>query len=619
MPQVSFAQHTLDYPPWALDFDPYNRGYLIVGGGGGQGQKEVPNKISVLDLSDRSVIETVADLDVVDDSPASLGLLAAKDGLYAYTGINSSAEDRKAGKNEHLRSFQIKFPARQAKAKGKSPKKASKSSSSIFKVGQSGLFSSTYVKSDDAFQRLLRLSPTQVRPSGNKRIGVIASSLSTTSEIVFFDATVAAPTSKDVIHRIEGTVKDEPNDLDVCEVSDGVFRMTYCTSSAIYLVNLSYDFTKHKLKSKVAEPVLLHEVLAKPSKVRCLRFLSPELILVLVNKGSESDLFILKIHPKGGPGDVILRKKLSKRTGLAVSLDVSSLDPDTVKGDKQVVVAVAAQKHDVNVFSINIPGTGNPTEIKTYMDLTDVHQAPMKKVVLSTFHSPYAVLGNKKPPKKMPEQVIQLASISLSNTLVVDTFPLQPVRTKAKPRYMIDNAGFVSRAVHSNIHYVVAAIVLFISLFLAQNLLDAQAPEGQLSRIQLVPTSLRNYMAGARVDSDPIKNVIQDAVEAATPQRLSDLVPDALAGAVPSTIVVKPDAKGGSLAAEVHDDSEAVVNDPNAKRWDELTKKEQEVWKKRLEKAGRWSAGEGEKILKSIFFSEVAGAIGRAAMEAING
>ena len=42
---VSYAKHTLDYPVYAADFDPYNRGYLIVAGGGGEGRSGVPNKI----------------------------------------------------------------------------------------------------------------------------------------------------------------------------------------------------------------------------------------------------------------------------------------------------------------------------------------------------------------------------------------------------------------------------------------------------------------------------------------------------------------------------------------------------------------------------------------------
>ena len=42
---VSFANITLPYPIFAADFDPYDRGYLVVGGGGGEGKSGVPNQI----------------------------------------------------------------------------------------------------------------------------------------------------------------------------------------------------------------------------------------------------------------------------------------------------------------------------------------------------------------------------------------------------------------------------------------------------------------------------------------------------------------------------------------------------------------------------------------------
>lgn len=42
---VSYAKHTLDYPVYAADWDPYSRGYLVVAGGGGEGRSGVPNKI----------------------------------------------------------------------------------------------------------------------------------------------------------------------------------------------------------------------------------------------------------------------------------------------------------------------------------------------------------------------------------------------------------------------------------------------------------------------------------------------------------------------------------------------------------------------------------------------
>ena len=43
--QVSFAKITLSYPVYAADFDPYGRGYLVTGGGGGEGRSGVGNKI----------------------------------------------------------------------------------------------------------------------------------------------------------------------------------------------------------------------------------------------------------------------------------------------------------------------------------------------------------------------------------------------------------------------------------------------------------------------------------------------------------------------------------------------------------------------------------------------
>ena len=42
---VSFTKATLSYPVYSADFDPYNRGYLVVGGGGGEGRSGVGNKI----------------------------------------------------------------------------------------------------------------------------------------------------------------------------------------------------------------------------------------------------------------------------------------------------------------------------------------------------------------------------------------------------------------------------------------------------------------------------------------------------------------------------------------------------------------------------------------------
>ena len=44
-PQFATAELTLTYPIYAADFDPYNNGFLVVGGGGGESKSGVKNKI----------------------------------------------------------------------------------------------------------------------------------------------------------------------------------------------------------------------------------------------------------------------------------------------------------------------------------------------------------------------------------------------------------------------------------------------------------------------------------------------------------------------------------------------------------------------------------------------
>ena len=47
-PNIASAKLTLSYPLYAADFDPKNNGFLIVGGGGGEGRSGVGNKIVCL-------------------------------------------------------------------------------------------------------------------------------------------------------------------------------------------------------------------------------------------------------------------------------------------------------------------------------------------------------------------------------------------------------------------------------------------------------------------------------------------------------------------------------------------------------------------------------------------
>lgn len=618
MPSVSFQHYTLDYPPWALEFDPYNRGYVVVGGGGGQDQKEVPNRLTLLDLSNRSTITQVAEIDVTDDSPSSLGLLAAKDGVFILAGINSPVAAQKYEKNDHLRSFKATFPV---KGKGQVQEKGN---GQIEALGKNQLFSKDFAISKDAFQRVLRLSPAHIRATGNKRIGAIASSFSSKSEVVIFDATVASPTINDMIARLEPQKNAEANDIDIWEVEPESFMVAYCTATAVYSVPVSFDFAKRKLRSKASEPTLVYEVNTRPAKLRSIRFISANHILLLLNRGPISELLILRTHESGEPGDIVLRLQLNKRLGSAVSMDVCSLDVHAKTGDKQVIVAVAGQSKDITVFTINVPTKGSPTSIKTFLELKDVHDTPMKRVMLSPFHSPYNAPGATTPAKGHEAQFVRLASISLSKSLVVEYLPLELLDKESENRrYVLNNAGPVGRLVNASSGFFTFAFILLSIMFLVQSYLDTQSAQGKMQPYSIIPFNLRSVIAGARKDNDPIKHVIEETFTAdgSPGQRLADLLnlhgSHDHSSADRKAIIVRPDQHGSDQFGAEVDHHKDIHADPNAKKWDDLTKKQQDSWKHRLVKAGQWTTDEGETVLKGIFFSEVAGAIGRAAVGAL--
>lgn len=164
---------------------------------------------------------------------------------------------------------------------------------------------------------------------------------------------------------------------------------------------------------------------------------------------------------------------------------------------------------------------------------------------------------------------------------------------------------------------VVAAMALMI-----QSLID---PEGRLTQ-GLVPSSLQN-MAGktfgeghrSKRHAAVLNNVDTPAMKAE--RRIRDLLHlhNPPMGSTTSqdekAIVIHHDPEsGGTLSTEVHDGHEAVLKKhAEARRWDELSKEEQKIWKTKLADAGMWAVGEGETILKSIFFGQIGGLVGQVA------
>ncbi|KAF2143660.1 uncharacterized protein K452DRAFT_296660 [Aplosporella prunicola CBS 121167] len=507
-PNTSFTKATLSYPVYAADFDPYNRGYLLVGGGGGEGRSGVPNKISLLDVSSRSTLDTVAEADLTsqEDAVMTLANLASKDGLITFSGINSSEKERVADNNQHLRAFQVAYPKKKSQGSKKSEKQ---SKGNISFLSKTSLFTSpkNEIVKKDNYQRLLRLSPAQKRDGGHKRIGAIATGLNPESELVVFNATSNAPSEADVIYRIHPKEGADVNDVDIYEPSEGHFNVAYCTDRQVFIYDIAYDFRNKRATSVTSSNEFVPAyTLPFPDvfkggprpTIKYLRWLTPTHLLLCCNlpqrKGAE--LLVLHTHPTG-PGEVILKKKLPTRIKAAGGMDVCSLDADPETGARQVVVAIAGHDIAIHVWTLDYSGpkTDTISRFRSCTTLQDVHPLQMTKVVFSPFYSPWPPKSkNGSAPKRPGPQYLQLASTSLGNTVVVDTFSLTPVAPK-KPysRYVLSTQK--SALVNTGVPLFVAGFALLVTLMLLQSYLDLQSGGVGESNIQLLPQGLRDAFA----------------------------------------------------------------------------------------------------------------------------
>ena len=68
----------------------------------------------------------------------------------------------------------------------------------------------------------------------------------------------------------------------------------------------------------------------------------------------------------------------------------------------------------------------------------------------------------------------------------------------------------------------------------------------------------------------------------------------------------------GELSAVLHPEEIIQQRHKGARKWEDLASHEKEAWKRRLVDAGQWTVEEGEIVLKGVFFSGLAGAVGAA-------
>lgn len=561
---------------------------------------------------------------------SSLASLATRDGLIAFAGINSSQAEQNAGKNEHFRTFSIRYPPRK---KQKTQEAGESEMGEIELLGKRSLFAKSTAPKKETYQRLLRLSPVHQRDAPAKRIGAIASGLAKDSEVIVFNATVTLPEPADIIARIALPEKAEAADLDIALTPESDFSIAYCDDHNIYEQTMRYDFNTKKAEKRPVGPRRVYQMpvpdtfqnLNSRARFRCLRFLNSENVVAIVNKPNKggAELRIFHLYPTG-PAMEVMQQNLPRRIKQASSLDVCALDADK-NGNQQYVIAVAGQDISIEVYTINYQNaTDTFSKLRSYLTLQDVHGQQMTKLCWSPFHSPpRASIPADKPstesnsePKTRSSpamshpgpQYARLASVSYGNTVVIDTFPLAPLEPSNKDsRYVLSHPS--DEAFWWWAYFVVISICVIIAAMLYASFTGYT---NSMNPLSAVSPSMGNYV-------DTAATIHNDVTLTKTLQRT---VPTAVVGngalryalkehhaspedAEATAVVVRETSDG--IVVDVHSDKEDYLKkDSGAKHWHELEEHQKTFWKDKLIKAGQWSEHEGESVLKGILWSTYA-------------
>ena len=522
-------------------------------------------------------------------------------------------------------------------------------------LGKVSLFTPSDAKTKETFQRVLRLSK---KKDNGPRLGAVATGLAPVGEIVFFAADTSRPGPKDIKGRIKLEEKQEAADVDIIGLEgddgqqEGRFRVAYCTDYEVYVTDVDYDKKDNGTQETIQNiygtphPDAFASDKARP-KFRCLRFLTPTLLLLLQNKvsGKGAELLLLEIS-----GALTLRKSLHKKIKSATAMSITLLPTPSYSQIDQHAIAVAGADTSITILTID-RFTSSPygkVKFRPHSFLPSVHPTSITSLTFSTFNPPGTAWNNTPP------QYLKLSSTSIANTCVVHTLPLTPHPSpppKEQPVHYLLKAPVRSSLTQNTISTLVALLAIGIGAFFLQAFTEIRGgtPEylgakGWLSK-PVHDWIARPYMfedgylsaasSHAKITSDTVKMSLSAASEAF--QTPSDAVQSAATNAQQklglrdllkrrdigsdtsdtgnegTDILVRHSPTEGEqtpLSAELSSSIDEIEGKHKAKRWEELKEHEKEVWKKRLVEAGEWTASEGEAVLKGVFFSGLANAVG---------
>ncbi|KAK2021170.1 hypothetical protein LX32DRAFT_733613 [Colletotrichum zoysiae] len=585
-PPFESAKITLDYLPYACEFDPQDANRLIVGGGGGANRSGVANKITVIDAStkDELRISGEADLSRNEDSVMTLAVGPKKGRTsYVYAGINSSPADVEKGKNEHFRVFGVE------QSKARSSSGANAPSVTVAELARTALFEHNEIDKD-AYQRVLRLSA----PFGEKpQLGAVATGLAKESQIALFEVSPASAAAPKVRGRLD--ITKEPMDIDVVQTGEDEFQVAYCDERELFIIKVT--------KSGVDGPHLVYTINEDGTGAwptfRSIRFLSPGFILAGTNipKRAGSLLLGIRLPTKAGEmGRLSASAKLPRSVNQITTIAARNLSPPSTPGGKignaQFVVAAVGQDRSISLFTLEHKAHSSIDLLVDFDLLTtlkEVHPLQITNVALSVF----------VPPKTTARpQYVKLVSISMKNTVVVHSILLKkftdrdvPIRKGGPPRPQRYAVALQPRKLTKSRLSVVTFLVLLLAV-LVQITLESNGA--------VRPRILPGRRAVANMPNEFITSLIGEAHDLqGTPIVIrEDLVS-------PTHIEEDPVPK---FQAAVHDEKAHAP----AVSWEDLAPQQKKLWKEKLSKAGHWTQNMGESVFKGVLFGEIAGAVGRA-------
>ncbi|KAH7329374.1 hypothetical protein B0I35DRAFT_345443 [Stachybotrys elegans] len=585
------ASTELDYPLYALDFDPEDSNRLVVAGGGGATRSGVGNKITVLETASENEIRVAGEIDLSrdEDSVMSLAVGPHKGKLtYIYAGINSSPESIAKGKNEPLRAMAIEASKARSSVGTKTPE------AKISELSRTSLFANPDA---DTYQRLLRLSGS---------MGAAATAMGKEPQLAVFEAAGANPNVKGVME-----LPREAEDLDILQTGPNQYQVAFTYKYQLHVVNVGENSDDPHLVFEMPDDHGERPVF------RSIRYLSPDFILAATNLPKRSGVVLYGLRlPEPGSGDMArlavtarIPRKISA-TAMAVANLSPPASPGAPLGETQFVVAVAGHDSSVSLYTLkHVPATkiNLLAELYPLTTLKDVHgSANITGLAFSTFI----------PPKThIRPQHLKLASISLQKTVAVHSIPLKKhvdkTRTNKKgpPRPVRYVVAMEARSPSARPLVIALTIMVLIMAVVGQSIMEmyGQGPT-VLGVHRFLPSwhgTLRDFdhPPAALLEDDFIKKL----AGAKQPEVGETLV--MWEADHPATAVGEGDAESAKkINVDVHDEK---VHGPG-KTWEELGEEQKEAWKQRLQDVGAWTQGMGESVFKGILFGELAGAIGHA-------